>query len=448
MWCCHGWRSMAMSRIVRFVTLSALMVALVPLVAPSSAPAASSSVITDYIKMPGDQVVTVPNGTYAGGTVNASHAATSGPYKGWLVLVAQSPRGVVVDLANNPLVLDAGTNRVLFVGFKFVNGMVSVRGDDIAFWYTEHTFPIEEWNRQFQAAGSNPNALMSMVNALPKTIWVGEYTNRTVQRTQFLGADIHDVGDDGMFVDHSQGAVIQGSRIWNIDKKNYDPEFNPWLPQYHELFHNDSVQIPGSVSDFTMSDSYIGETSNVGGDNGTSTNLQWNNDWFAGSSGIGLVLAVQGTNRIAGSMRDIRGFSNGLRYANDPGWDQVRVDINENNVVPWPYSLKDSRLAVSSSGTNLNQAPPDGITMSGRQMVDYRQALEHAQNPANVWRAAHPYNSWAGYFNFSAGASSGTTSPAPTNPPANPPTTTTTVPVTGGSASAERVNAGGPQLVV
>ena len=38
--------------------------------------------------MRGDQVVVVPNGTYRGGEVNAAHPATSGPLKGWLVLVA------------------------------------------------------------------------------------------------------------------------------------------------------------------------------------------------------------------------------------------------------------------------------------------------------------------------------------------------------------------------
>ena len=214
---------------VALVLLAFVLAAFVPMVLrPARAHAASSS-ITEYISRAGDQVVTVPNGTYSGGTVTAPHAATSGPYKGWLVLVAQSRGGVVVDLTYDHLTLEAGTSRVLFVGFKFINGTVTVRADDVAFWYTEHTFPIEEWNRQYQAAGGNKNALLSMENPLPKTIWIGESSNRTVLRTQIVGSDIHDVGDDGVFVDHSQGAAIVGSRIWNVLEKSYDPMINPWV---------------------------------------------------------------------------------------------------------------------------------------------------------------------------------------------------------------------------
>src|SRR5437762_246831 len=75
--------------------------------------------ITKYISLAGDQAVVVPNGTYAPGTVTTAHPETSGPYKGWLVLVAESPGDVVVDLSKDHLTLEAGTSRVLFVGFKF-----------------------------------------------------------------------------------------------------------------------------------------------------------------------------------------------------------------------------------------------------------------------------------------------------------------------------------------
>src|SRR5581483_2954235 len=45
--------------------------------------------IGQYIALQGDQAVTVPNGTYTAGDVAAPHPETSGPYKGWLVLVAE-----------------------------------------------------------------------------------------------------------------------------------------------------------------------------------------------------------------------------------------------------------------------------------------------------------------------------------------------------------------------
>ena len=101
-----------------------------------------------YVKQPGDRVVIVPNGNYRASSVNAPHPATKGPYKGWLVLKAQSPRGVVVDLSSGMFTLGESTSRVLFVGFKFVNGSIDVQGDRIAFWYTDHSFPANEWVRQ------------------------------------------------------------------------------------------------------------------------------------------------------------------------------------------------------------------------------------------------------------------------------------------------------------
>src|SRR5690348_738568 len=59
-----------------------------PLALVSGRAFAAEPSITDVISLPGDQVVTVPNGTYSGGTVVAPHPTTSGPYGGWLVLVA------------------------------------------------------------------------------------------------------------------------------------------------------------------------------------------------------------------------------------------------------------------------------------------------------------------------------------------------------------------------
>jgi hypothetical protein len=395
--------------------LWALAVALVPLTSNARAAAATVPSITDYISRAGDQVVTVPDGTYSGGTVATAHPSTSGPYKGWLVLVAESPPGVVVDMSQKPLVLDLGSSRVLFVGFTFVNGTMSVRGDDIAFWYTEHTFPIEEWNRQFQAAGGNADALRSMTNAVPKAIWIGDQTQgHTVTCTQILGADIHDVGDDGVYVDKSQDASIVGTRIWNVQKKTYDPGYNPWIPSLNALIHNDSVQIPGAVQDFTMADSYAGQSITVGGDNANAADLQWHDMWIAHADGAGMVLYSQNGYRVQGAMSNIRGWSNGYsQQPYDPGWDQVRVDVVDGNQVAWPRSLDDARLSIATSGTILNQQAPSGVAMSGGRMTDQDQALDDSANPANVWRVAAPYNAWRSLFNTGATVpSQGTADPS------------------------------------
>ena len=416
--------------------LAGILAVLIPL-APHASGASTTPSITDYIRRAGDQVVTVPNGTYTGGSVSASHPATTGPYKGWLVLVAQSPRGVVVDVSSNPLVLEADTNRVLFVGFKFVNGTVSVRGDDIVFWYTEHTYPIEEWNRQFQAAGGNINALETMPNGVPKAVWIGNNpAYRIVQRTQILGADIHDVGDDGIYVDKSMNGVVQGTKIWNVVKKSYDPEINPWIPTMRDLIHNDALQIPGAVDNFLMADSYAGQTITVGGDNASSRNLTWRNLWIAHADGVGLLFYSQNGYQVTGSMQGIRSWSNAFtQNPYDSGWDQLRVDIVDGQQVTWPASLNSSRLTVTTSGVNLNQQAPSGVTMSGGRMYDQSQALDNAENPANVWRAAHPYSSWPTLFGLPApgtgttgttGTGTGTTTGTGSGTAKSPSTTTAT----------------------
>jgi hypothetical protein len=358
--------------------------------------------LSRYLTLPGDQVVTLRDGTYTAGTVTAAHPETSGPYKGWLVLAAQSPHKVIVDMTNSPLTLDLGSSRVLFVGITFTNGTINVKGDDIAFWYTEHTFPIEDWNSQFKAAGGNSNALKTMANGTPKAIWIGNETNgRTMNRTEILGADVHDVGDDGVYVDKSQGAVVAGTRIWNIDKKDFDPGYNPWNPGLKALMHNDGVQIPGSVYNFTMQDSYVGQTITVGGDNASAAGLNWDNLWVARADGAGMVFYSNNDHPVAGDMKSVRAWSNGFKQdPYDPGWDQLRVDIVNGSQVTWPKSLNSSMLKVTSDSSDTNQDPPSGIAMKDGRMIDQSQALDSPDNPANVWRASHPYDSWRTFFHF------------------------------------------------
>jgi hypothetical protein len=358
--------------------------------------------LTRYLTLVGDQVVTLRDGTYTAGTVTAAHPETSGPYKGWLVLVAQTPHKVIVDMTSAPLTLNVGSSRVLFVGLTFTDGTVDIRGDDIAFWYTEHTFPIEDWHQQFEAAGGDSNALKTMKNGTPKTIWIGNEVNgRSVQRTQILGADVHDVGDDGVYVDKSRGAMVAGTRIWNVDKKNFDPGYNPWIPGTNALIHNDGLQIPGSVYDFTMQDSYVGQTITVGGDNASAAGLHWNNIWVTRADGVGMVFYSDNDHPVSGDMRSVRAWSNGFKQnPYDPSWDQLRVDIVDGQQATWPKSLNSPRLNVTSDASDTSQNPPSGVTMNDGRMTDQSQALDSPDNPANVWRAEHPYDSWRTFFHF------------------------------------------------
>lgn len=64
--------------------LAVVAVALVAAETTSGTPAngAIAGNITNWIKLRGDQVVVVPNGTYTAGPVLAPHPATTGPLKG------------------------------------------------------------------------------------------------------------------------------------------------------------------------------------------------------------------------------------------------------------------------------------------------------------------------------------------------------------------------------
>src|SRR4051794_39565498 len=89
--------------IVLLVALAAcLATAIVPAHAQDS-PQKPRHDITDYMRLPGDQAVVVPNGTYRAGDVRKAHAETNGKYAGWLVLVAESKGGVVVDMNDGGL---------------------------------------------------------------------------------------------------------------------------------------------------------------------------------------------------------------------------------------------------------------------------------------------------------------------------------------------------------
>ena len=93
---------------------------------------AAHASLAQYLNRPGDQLVVVPNGLYRGAPSNVARPQTHGRYHGWLVLQAQSQGGVTVDLSHAALRLGKNASRLLFVGFRFVNGSVAISGNNIA----------------------------------------------------------------------------------------------------------------------------------------------------------------------------------------------------------------------------------------------------------------------------------------------------------------------------
>jgi hypothetical protein len=260
--------------------------------------------IGDYVSMRGDQVVVVPNGVYRGADVNVGHPATSGPLKGWLVLVAQSPHGAVVDMRSSPLHLEAGTSRVLFVGFQFVNGSMTVDGDHIWFWRTDHYF-----------GSPNGNYLT------PDGVHVYAASANDVR---FYGSDIHRVCD-GIDISNSHNVLLEGVHIWDTYASG-------------SPCHNDAIDaVQGNTQNFTVRDSWIEGRIAFESRKGAMTGTVFQHTWVSGSPSAGFALT-------AGKAIDI-----------------VRRDVyswGHNN--GYDVHTLGSGSKVSSSGVH-DSAPPRGM---------------------------------------------------------------------------------------
>jgi hypothetical protein len=328
---------------------------------PDPSPTWISSNIDSYITLAGDQVVTVPNGVYTAGSVTAPHAATSGPFHGFLVLRAESEHGVVVNLANSPLTLNAGTSRIVFVGFTFVNGSVFDYGNNIDFWYTDHSFPANVWSAQAPSP-ADPEAGLYRA---PRTI----YTNaESSQSDGFYGVDAHDTGTAFM-ISGSRNELLEGVNVWNLSDLGLDP---------HDVIHPDAIGAPsGDVSGFTVRDSWIkgrimlqDGPGKGGASGGPFTNFLFQDDWVSNSPSCGFTFTSDNPSTprgLFGRRVDVR------------SWDQHngldRLEIIDGVQITKP-NTDPSRVDVVDSGIDTSAPPPD------------------MASPAQNWRAAHPYDSW------------------------------------------------------
>jgi hypothetical protein len=340
-------------------------------VAPSRI--AGEASISRYVSMPGDQVVTVPDGTYTGGTVSAPHPATHGKNRGWLVLRARTKDGVVVDLAGNQLTLDAQTSRVLFVGFRFVNGSIRVYGHDIAFWYTDHTFSAQVWARQ----AADPSHPERGYYRAPRTIYVDQSSS---VRDSFYGTDAHDTGT-AFLISRSSQLSLTGVHTWNLTDAGLDP---------NDVVHSDAIgDATGTTHHFSIRSSWIegrilvedsaGQGGSKGGPN---RDMLFEDLWSSGSPSVGFIFT-------SGKATEPRGIF-GRR---------VRVRS-------WGHHAQQDRIDTIDGVRVDPNADPRRIDIVDEQVVT-TPPPPNAKSPAATWRADHPYESWPSYFGF-ASSSQGT----------------------------------------
>ena len=293
--------------------------------------------ITDYITRE-PGIVVVPDGQYAGGTVRTRH-------DDWLVLVAEHPGQVVVT---SPLELRAPTSKVAFVGFAFETMVSALGTDDVVFWYGRATNPARS------PSGDRPTFLWAAADSTAG--------NRHARGVRVAGMDISDIGDDGIQIGGAGDVTVEGVKISGVS--NHGINTDRW--------HNDAIQWTGGDTAFRVAASDLGGHVQVGQDFGPLTDVVLEDFWLHDSPNAGVIYdAASWPATLTGSRA--RGYSWGHAIGD-------RLDFAQGRSGP-PGSTP--RVRVDDTG--VVQGPPPAGT----------------PNPADVWRQAHPYGSWAAYLGLS-----------------------------------------------
>jgi hypothetical protein len=319
--------------------------------APNQSQPQSTSIV-DFLTRPGDQVVTVPDGTYSAGLVSAPHPATDGQFGGWLILQAETQHGVTVT---GDLTLDPNTSRVLFVGFRFENARVLVQGEEIAFWYTDHVYPDVDW---YAAGRPVPHQFRMWHPAT--TIWL-------------LGSDFHDGVATPIRMSGVSDIYLRGVAVYDINEPDgSDPE---------DQVHLDVIGLTGgATSNVSVGQSYFrGGRLTHSTDHGDVVGITYRHVWYTEAFGAAFQYHATNGFRIVGGVREnVRSWGHLGEVPRD------RIDSVEGDRVP--VGSRPDRVDVTDEGVIID-APPDG-----------------AIDPATSWRQRHPYDSWPEYFGVEGAA--------------------------------------------
>ena len=340
------------------------------------APTHLSSRITDYMQLGGDRVVVVPDGVYRAGVVTAPHGATNGPYGGWLILVAQHPGQVVVDMLNDPdpyynnehsLRMQAGTSRVMFVGISFRNGVIRNYGNPIRFWYCDH----QDADYQYLTEG------------------------RTAPRMfqSYWGADNLEIyGDD--FHNGVASPLVFGSGRSNVTIRHPHLRHRTTVPGpgRPDAARRVDGSPPGSHQNLRVLDSYLeGYYSLWGTDSGNVSDVTWQNIWYGYGNASPFILQAVPGRRIVRATR-----MNGRSLARKRGsHSEARIRTSMSTAFT---TTARTRINIATGSIWWTQTFATA-TRRGDRRSWYRETSP--ANPALVWRAAHSYDSWSAYFGWS-----------------------------------------------
>jgi hypothetical protein len=188
----------------------------------------------------------------------------------------------------------------------------------------------------------------------------------------------------GSLVDN---VTLQGVRIFAID-----PKFGDVLDPLSHIVPMGSP--PGSHKNFRILDTYLeGYYTLWGTDSGSISDMTWQNIWYGFGYGSPFLLqAVPGHNIERATRVNWQIFgpdADTSKNGNDP---YIYVD-DQTYSGPDAFDHKDR---VDITDTNVNYGYPAGVTS------DPTTAQGSATNPAAVWRAGHPYDTWPAFFGWQA----------------------------------------------
>jgi hypothetical protein len=343
--------------------------------------------LASLMAMSGDQAVTVANGTYAAGAIStASHASTGGTYGGWLVLVAATPGSVIVDMAppagwtssdtnTYDLDLSGTTKRVLFVGFKFINGKVYIGCDRIRFWHCEFTFPASTWNAE-NGHSNTSGGFYHSYHQEARTIQLKSGNSNI----GVYGGNVHGTGT-GLYCESGGAATltVAGTEFYDLTDGgvSVDPLDN---------VHPDGMALFGRQTLSTVSDTYIhpdnGGTAGIGTEAyvASASVINMTNVWITAAGNAGMVTGDSGVgDSTSGTWTNVHMWGNGTGHpgeVNASFWNFIEYDAGVDNGL---YNINSHHHFTPTTSCNT------GVTQTGT-------------DPATAWKASNTVTDWPTYF--------------------------------------------------
>jgi hypothetical protein len=362
--------------------------------AGSTGAATSSTAIKDWIALPRDVAYTVPNGTYTPDQISATYGTTGGTYNGWIILVAQTQGSVIVDMSPPAGWTSANTNtydldftgvaaRVLFVGFKFINGKVYVGSDRLRFWYCEFTFPASVWNAE-NGHGNTSGGFYHGYHQECRTLQMKSGNNHV----ETYGCDFHGTGTAIYFEGGgSPNFTTTGAKLYDLTDGggSVDPLDN---------VHPDGMALFGQHSNTNITDTYIHPdndgTAGIGTENSraNASVINLTDVWITGAGNAGMVTGDGGIgDSLSGTLTRVHIWNNGTGAhdgrpagadTNDSTWQFVEYDGGSDNGL---YNINSHHHFGTTSNCNTTVA-------------------QVGTDPATAWRAVsgHAIGDWAAFF--------------------------------------------------